>query len=163
MSDKRPWKHRVLLCVGSIGPLGHLPASGSVTVAVVGVPLFWVLADCPPYMYIVLVVVLTLASITVHELGDRILGENDSRQLVWDELVGYFIAVALVPFTWRTALLAYVVERVIDIVKVPPARWLDRHVHNGVGVVRDDVVAGLYTCGLLHTLLYLCPEWLGVQ
>jgi phosphatidylglycerophosphatase A len=153
-----------LLLSGSIGPLGHLPASGTVTVAVVGIPLVWMMQewlDWGPALYLSVVGVFTFLSVWMHQVGDRLLGEKDSSKLVWDELVGYFIAMACVPWSWQTVVLGFVLERAIDIVKVPPANHIERCWPGGWGVVGDDVVAGLYTCGILHLLLKFAPGLLG--
>ncbi len=162
MTETLQTRHRILLLVGSIGPLGHAPASGSVTVGIVGLPLFWVMHDWPPVGYAVGMLSFTLAAVWLHAKGDRILGEKDSRKLVWDELVGFLFAVAFVPFTWRLAAVAFVVERTLDIVKVPPANWVEKHWPGGWGVVGDDVVAGLYTCAVLHIIIRLVPAWVGL-
>lgn len=164
MANKRTRAQAVLLLAGSIGPLGHLPASGTVTVAVVGIPLYWLMHTWPWPMYLIVTTCFTAAGIWLHEVGDRILGTKDSRQLVWDELVGFMIAVAFVPWTWQLALLAFTLERVIDIAKVPPANHVERRWPGGWGVVGDDVVAGLYTCGLVHLATSCKPlaMWVGL-
>ncbi len=156
-------RQRVMLFAGSIGPLGHMPASGTVTVAAVGLPLFWAMSSLAPAVYCGVTVVFCLASVWMHEAGDRALGEKDSRKLVWDELVGFMVAVAFLPFTWRIALVAFLAERVLDIVKVPPANVIERKWPGGWGVVGDDVVAGLYTLGLLHALIRLAPSLFPVM
>lgn len=158
MTTKRPIHHKILLLVGSVGPLGHLPASGTVTVALVGVPLYRLMSGFSHGQYAIIVLLFTIASVFLHAKGDKLLGESDSRKLVWDELVGFGWAVAFLPFSWPLAVLAFLIERSIDIVKVPPARWIDNNWHGGVGVVLDDVVAGLYTLAILHALIYLA-EW----
>jgi phosphatidylglycerophosphatase A len=154
---------RTLLMIGAIGPLGHLPASGTVTVAVVGIPLYWIMYDWHWVAYAAATLAFTGASIWLHHAGDRILGEKDSRRLVWDELVGFLFAVAFLPFTWQLIVVAFLLERVIDIVKVPPADWIEKSWPGGLGVVGDDVVAGLYTCGIAHGLVWLAPTWAGVS
>lgn len=139
-----------------------MPASGTVTVAVVGVPLFWLVHRWPAPMFVVATLAFTGASIWLHAVGDRILGEKDSRKLVWDEIVGFLFAIAFVPFTWQLALVAFFLERFLDIVKIPPANWIERRWPGGWGVVGDDVVAGLYTCALLHGAIRMIPTWLGI-
>lgn len=156
------WQRTILL-IGSLGPLGHCPASGTVTVAVVGLPLYWLLHDEPWFLFVTCTLAVTLAAVWIHSVGDRILGQEDSRLLVWDEVVGFLIAVAFVPFTWQLAILAFLVERVIDIVKVPPANWIEDGWKGGWGVVGDDVIAGLYTCGLLHLVVRIAPAWVGLN
>lgn len=158
----RTFSHRLLLLIGSLGPLGHVPASGTVTVAVFGVPLFWFLSQRSIAVQIATVIGVALASVWLHHVGDRLLGEKDSRKLVWDEVVGYLVAVLVVPFTWHLAVVAFLVERVFDIAKVPPANLVERRLPGGWGVVGDDIVAGLYTRGILQLLITFTPKLVGL-
>ncbi|MCH7995355.1 MAG: phosphatidylglycerophosphatase A [Planctomycetes bacterium] len=162
MPAERTAFQRALLLAGSFGPLGHLPASGTITVAAVGIPLFWLTREWSSAAYVIAVTAFTAGAIWLHDIGDRILGEKDSRRLVWDEIVGFMIAVAFVPFTWQTVLIAFFVERAIDIIKVPPARWIERSWPGGWGVVGDDVIAGLYTCAVLQVLCKTMPASMGL-
>ncbi len=152
---------RALLLVGSLGPLGPLPASGTVTVAVVGIPLFYLMHQWHEIVYILVTLAFIAASIWLHDVGDRILGEKDSNKLVWDELAGFLVAVAFLSFTWKIAVLAFVLERAIDVSKVPPANWIEKHVPGGWGVVGDDLVAGLYTCVIVHLAAKYAPALVG--
>ena len=156
-------KRSALLLIGSIGPLGHLPASGTCTVAAVGVPIFYVLSELAPLPYAGLVIAFSLASVWLHARGDALLGEKDSRKLVWDELAGFLVAVAFLPgFTWQLAAAAVILERFFDITKFPPANWVERRLPGGWGVVGDDLVAGVYTCVLLHVGVNNLPGALGL-
>lgn len=156
----RTFGQRLLLLAGSLGPLGYAPASGTVAVAIAGIPLcWWMKSTLDNRAYLAVTVLFTLAAMLLHHAGDRLLGESDSRKLVWDELAGFFIAMYLVPMTWPLVVAGFLLERLIDIVKVPPARWVDRNIHSGLGVVLDDVIAGVYTCALLHLLRYVFPQW----
>lgn len=161
MASKRSPAQRILLLIGSVGPLGHCPASGTVTVALVGVPLFWLLHDWTLAALILLIVVVTAVSVWIHQVGDRLLGEKDSRRLVWDEIVGFLIAIVGLPFTPQVAVIVFFLERAIDIVKIPPAPWIERSWPGGWGDVGDDVTAGLYSCGIMHVLLYYFGSALG--
>lgn len=161
-ASRRTRLQRVLLAIGSLGPLGHAPASGTVAVAVAGIPLCWLMrSQLSNGVYLAVTIAFTLAAMALHHYGDRALGESDSRKLVWDELSGFFFAMWLVPFTWPLVVCGFFLERIIDIVKVPPANWIDARMHNGVGVVLDDVIAGLYTCLLLRGLVRFGPAWLA--
>lgn len=152
---------RLLLGVASLGPLGYLPASGTVTVAVVGVPMFYLLNAWTAAAYVAFTLAFTAAAIAIHDWGDRVLGTKDSRLLVWDEIAGFLVAVAFLPFTWRLAIIAFFVQRIIDIVKVPPAPWIEKHWPGGWGVVGDDLLAGAYTSILLHLLIRFAPILAG--
>lgn len=163
VSKKLTGLDRILILIGAIGPLGYMPASGTVTVAVIGIPLFWLMHEWSPIIYISTTLAFTAVSVSLHDVGDRILGEKDSRRLVWDELVGFLFAAAFLPFTWQLATLIFFLERAIDIVKVPPARWIEKKWPGGWGVVGDDVVAGVYTCVIAHIAIRLAPTLLGVS
>lgn len=144
-----------------MGPLGHLPASGTATVVVVGVPIYAWLTCLPANIYALVTIAVIGVSVWIHSAGDRLLKTKDSRQLVWDELAGFMVAVAFLPFSWKLAAIAVVLERGLDIAKVQPAAWIETHWPRGWGVVGDDLVAGLYTLGLLNLALHYWPE-LGV-
>lgn len=70
--------------------------------------------------------------------------DPDSSRIVLDEVCGMLVAGAFIDVTPWKLLVAFLLFRAFDIVKPFPARYLDRHVRNGVGVVADDLVAGLY-------------------
>ena len=162
-SVDRPLRERLILLIGGLGPLGRAPASGTVTVALAGIPVFILASalDVPLWAYLTALALLTGVSIWIHDVGDRILGEKDSRRLVLDELVGYFIAMIAVAPTWQLIALGFFIERAIDIAKVPGARQIERHIPGGWGVVGDDVVAGLYTLGILRLLMWAAPAAMG--
>lgn len=153
---------RALVWVGACGGVGYLPASGTVSVLLVGVPLYCLLQMTPPAVYAGIVIAFTFASVALHARGDRILGAHDSGALVWDELAGYWIAMIGLPFSWQLVALGFVVERGLDILKVFPANVLEDRLPGGWGVVADDVVAGLYALLVLHVAVRFAPGWLGV-
>ena len=164
-TERRRWTtgQQWLLGVASIGPVGNLPASGSWAVVLIGVPLFAILHGISPPVYLLLLFVLALVAVAVHQAGDRLLGTHDSPRLVWDEIVGFLTAVFAVPFTWQTCLVAFIVERALDVAKIPPAGLIERRLPGGWGVVGDDLIAGIYTCVLLHVLRWQVPGWLGLS
>lgn len=159
---QRTLTQRCFLAIGSLGPLGYLPASGTATVAIVGIPLFWWESKQTVVVQLLLGAALTVIALLLHGEGDRLLGEKDSRKLVWDELVGFWIAVLGVPFTWQLVVVAFLLERGLDILKFPPAHWIERRCPGAWGVVGDDVVAGLYTCAVLHALVRYLPATFGL-
>jgi len=165
-ASRRTAVDRIVLFVGSLGYLGFVPvASGTVAVAVAGVPLYLLLIlvwRLTPAEYLGVVAVLTLASVWIAARADRVLGEQDSSRNVIDELPGFLIALTGLPPTWQIVTAAFFLERAIDIAKLWPASWIERKWPGGWGVVFDDVAAGLYTLAILHGWLHLAPKWLGV-
>jgi phosphatidylglycerophosphatase A len=79
----------------------------------------------------------------------RRLGVEDYGGIVWDEMVGYWVAVAWLPPQWYWLLAAFVLFRFFDIVKPWPIDALDANFGGGFGIMFDDLVAGAYTAILL--------------
>lgn len=70
-------------------------------------------------------------------------GLHDEPQIVADEVAGLWLALVFVPATWWAAMLAFGLFRLFDITKPSLVGWLDRNVHGGLGVMADDLLAGL--------------------
>lgn len=85
------------------------------------------------------------------------IGEHDHGAIVWDEIVGYAIALLWAPLHWQTLLLGFVLFRLFDIVKPWPISWLDKKVHGGAGIMLDDIAAGLASLLALQLLLPYLP------
>lgn len=145
------WRQGVV-SIGSFGPIGTFTGSGTIAVGAVGIPVFWWLATLPRPVAGAATMVIALVAVAVHDAGGRILKEKDSHVLVWDEITGYLAAVVWLPFSWQLALVAFVLERAFDIVKIPPAPWIERRVPGGWGDVGDDLIAALYTRLVLELL-----------
>jgi phosphatidylglycerophosphatase A len=73
-----------------------------------------------------------------------VLGEHDSGRIVIDEIAGMLVALAGLPRQARAVGLAFVLFRILDVVKPWPAGWIDRRLPGGAGVVLDDIVSGVY-------------------
>lgn len=77
--------------------------------------------------------------------------EKDPRQVVIDEMAGFFVTILGIPqvFLWWMA--AFVLFRGFDVLKPPPIRGLQR-LPGGWGIMADDLVAGIYANICLHLL-----------
>lgn len=88
------------------------------------------------------------------DVAGRALDVDDHRSLVWDEFIGQWIALlpALIAPWWAVAA-GFVLFRLFDVWKPWPIRWFDSHVKGGMGVMIDDVLAGLMAALVLWLLL----------
>jgi phosphatidylglycerophosphatase A len=75
----------------------------------------------------------------------RDLGVADHGGMVWDEVVAFWAVLLLVPPGFTSQLAAFFVFRVLDVLKPPPIRAIDRRMKGGLGVMLDDAVAAFYT------------------
>ena len=80
------------------------------------------------------------------------LGVHDHGGIVWDEMVGIWMTLILLPNTWQWWLLGFVLFRILDILKPWPISVLDKHVGGGLGIMIDDMLAGLIAGALLYAV-----------
>ena len=114
--------------------------------------------------YLLVIVAGFVIGVWACNVASRALGVADHRSLVWDEFIGQWIALlpllvpALLPpsgFVWWMVLAGFALFRLFDVWKPWPIRWLDRRVKGGMGVMIDDVVAGIFAAVVLALGLYL--------
>jgi phosphatidylglycerophosphatase A len=146
---------RFILFLSSNAGLGYAPVAPGTFGTLAGIPVFYLMAPLPPVLYFLTWCGLLFLSFWAAGAAGKFYGVVDDGRIVIDELVGYLATVAFLPFSWTAAGLGFLVFRIFDIVKVPPANWLDRHLKNGFGVVLDDVVAGIYGAVALRLLMHL--------
>jgi phosphatidylglycerophosphatase A len=142
-----------VIATATWGGTGFSPfASG--TVGTLGaIPLYLVLAQLPLTLYLLSTVAFTLFACWVSGHAEEVFGEHDSGKIVIDEVAGYLVTMAGVTLSWQAVVAGFFLFRLFDITKPQPARWFDRSLKNGYGVVLDDVAAGLYACAATHLLL----------
>ena len=80
------------------------------------------------------------------------IGIDDHGGIVWDEFVGMFITMALLPNTGAWLLAGFIVFRIFDIWKPWPIRPIDAHLKGGIGIMLDDVIAGVFSLAVLKAI-----------
>lgn len=118
------------------------------------IPIYWLIQDLSWPLYISWLLVTFALGVYWCDRSSKQLGVHDHGGIVWDEFVGYWITMFLVPSSWLFMLVGFVLFRLFDIVKPWPISWLDRKVKGGFGIMIDDVLAGIYACAVLHGFIY---------
>lgn len=111
--------------------------------ALIAVPLAFGLKLAGPFPYAAATIVITVAGIWIAGHTARKLGAHDHPGINIDEVAGLLIAAAALPLDWRWLALAFCLFRLLDIAKPGPIRRLDRRLGGGVGIMADDVLAGI--------------------
>ncbi len=83
---------------------------------------------------------------------------KDPSECTVDEFVGTWISLIALPKTLWIIVATFFVWRILDIVKPPPARNLER-LNGGLGIMIDDVISGLYTLIIMHLVVYLLGKF----
>ncbi len=152
-------KNKHFIVFASVVYIGYVPyASGTITTLIAGIPLYIGFSKLPPVLYICALYIFFWFSCYVSHEAEIILREKDSSKIVIDELVGYLVTMIYLPVTWKIMIIGFILFRVIDIVKIYPANLVEIKIPGGLGVVLDDVVAGVYANIILQFIIRLFPE-----
>ena len=102
--------------------------------------------------FIITTILVCLSGIYICGRSAELLNTHDHPGIVWDEFAGMFITFLLIPITWQNLVAGFILFRLFDIVKPWPIKWVDAKVSGGLGIMLDDILAGLVACGCLHGL-----------
>ncbi len=149
--SKRPGPWVIL---AAWGPCGYAPVAPGTVGTLGAIPLYLVVSRLSPGAYVAFTFAFSVLAAYAAERAGRYWGVADASPIVIDEVAGYLLTMALVPFSWPAALAGFVLFRVFDVVKPWPASSLDR-VKNGFGVVMDDLAAGVWAWAALLVLRLL--------
>jgi phosphatidylglycerophosphatase A len=118
--------------------------AGSVVGLIVGCLLFAPIWRRSPAAFILIFLIVFIASCWVAGSAEKIFGEQDSSHIVIDEVLGMVVTMFMNPTGWIWLAIGFALFRIFDIIKPFPASYLDRHIHGGGGVMLDDIAAGIY-------------------
>lgn len=118
------------------------------------VPFYFLIQPLVWWAYLLVLIIGTLLGNYLCEFASKKLNVHDHGGIVWDEFIGFWLTMFLVPFSVVNLLLGFVLFRVFDMAKPWPISWLDKHVSGGVGIMLDDLAAGLAACASLHAILW---------
>jgi phosphatidylglycerophosphatase A len=134
---------------------GLSPVAPGTVGTLVGIPVYLLMSPLGLAAYCVVLAALCMLSVYVAGKSSQLLGVHDHGGIVIDEIVGFLVTMILAPEGWTWILAGFLLFRVFDILKPWPINVLDRRVSGGLGIVLDDLMAGIY--GGLSLLLI---EWL---
>jgi len=106
-----------------------------------------------PFAAVLLALVAILIGIPAATRVARAVQLKDPQFVVIDEVAGQLITMIAVPVSWKSLLAGFILFRGFDTVKPPPARQLEQ-LPEGLGIVMDDVAAGLYALLIMHVLVH---------
>jgi len=135
---------RLALLLATWWGAGYSPIAPGTAGTIAAIPFFLVLRLLPLYGYLACVLGIGLVACWAAGEAERIFQEQDSKRIVIDEAVGFFITMTALPPTWPYLIGGFCLFRCFDILKPPPIRLIERKVKGGYGVVLDDVLAGIY-------------------
>ena len=98
-----------------------------------------------------LVIFISVAVLT-SGLSRKLMGREDPPEIVIDEAAGFSVTLFLLPLSWFSLSLGFLLFRLFDIFKPFPIRRLEK-INGGIGIVLDDLLAGVYANLVLRLVL----------
>ena len=134
---------------------GYAPLAPGTAGTLVGIPLYLVFSAMPWPLWLITIIAFTCLAWYVSEEAEKLFGQKDARCIVIDEIAGLQWSLFLIEPTALHATLGFFLFRLFDIVKPFPARLFQDRLPGGLGVVADDLAAGVYTNAVLQLLIHL--------
>ena len=145
------WKNPIHFLAFGLGSGASPKAPGTVG-TLAAIPFFLLLQPLALHWYLLVLVVTFVIGIYLCGKTSDDLGVHDHGGIVWDEFVGYWITMFAAPAGWLWIIIGFILFRIFDIAKPWPIGWADKHVHGGLGIMLDDVLAGLMALACLQLL-----------
>jgi len=157
----------VFILIGTCLGLGYVPVAPGTAGALMGVVIFiGIVLLTPPAFHIWLIgsALLGVCFLTIitSPWAERYWKKKDPQIYVLDEVAGFLLTVLLfrTPSLVHTVIWCFVITRIFDIIKIPPARQLE-HLPAGWGILLDDLCSSIYAVGFLYILAAYFPVLVG--
>jgi len=129
---------------------GYSPIAPGTMGTLVGVALYAILPTTETF-YWILILCLIIGGTVISHLAENIIGQVDSPKIVVDEICGYFIVMAFLPKSLGLMFLGFLIYRVLDVIKIYPTKKFEM-LTGGLGIMLDDIYAGVITNLILHLI-----------
>jgi len=144
--------HTALTCIATIGFLGYIPFAPGTIGSLFALILF-LFTNLTLYAHFSVIIIGALLGTYASSVAEKLLNEKDSKKIIIDEFVGFYVSVIYLPKTPGFAIAAFLLFRFFDILKPLFISKLEKTLSNGLGIMADDILAGIYTNMVLQIWL----------
>lgn len=153
MTEKR-FNNQLVLFFAQGAWTGKAPIAPGTAGSLVGVLLYLALAGLSAGWYVFTCILAVGIAVWTAGQAEKLLGQKDAPSIVIDEIAGYLVAMSLLPSGWGFMAAGFILFRLFDIIKPFPLKRL-QDLHGGLGIVLDDVGAGIYANVILQIIALL--------
>lgn len=153
---------RIWFLISTFFGVGRLPKAPGTWGTLAALPLVFGLMHLGPMVYMGTTFFILILGIVASEALEKTRDSHDDGDIVIDEVVGILITMTWLPITWQSFVFSFLLFRLLDIWKPFPVKFIDKRVKGGLGVMLDDVAAGVLANVILQ-LIYSKTDWLGAQ
>jgi phosphatidylglycerophosphatase A len=135
--------------IATVFYIGYAPVAPGTFGSLAALAFVWIFKpDVLPLLAILTAVF--IAGVLSSHAVEKNTGIKDGKYIVIDEFAGYLVSVAFLPLTGGYIISAFFLFRFFDILKPPPIRNIEKTFHGGLGIMLDDLSAGIFTNILLQ-------------
>ncbi|NQY43204.1 MAG: phosphatidylglycerophosphatase A [Legionellales bacterium] len=138
------WRNPIYFLGFGFG-LGLFPKMPGTFGTLGAIPLYLLILDFSLVNYVVLCTILFILGVYICTITEIDSGIEDNPKIVWDEIVGFLVALSVTPVSIYWIIYAFVVFRVLDIIKPWPIYIIEKKTSSGLSIMIDDLVAGIMT------------------
>lgn len=131
--------------------VGYLPLIPGTFGSLVGVFLFY-LSRGSNFTYVLFTLGFIILGFLISGKAEKIFNKKDARCIVIDEITGMLLSLIFMPYDLRLMIFAFIIFRLLDALKPYPAARL-QNLSGSLGIMCDDIIAGLYTNIALQVVL----------
>ena len=145
-------KQTIIVFLATGAWIGYAPKAPGTFGSLAALPLCLLVSLLPGGAALVFVAATVLFSTWIAHASEKIIGQEDPKQVVIDEICGMLVALFALPFTPFFILGGFALFRLFDILKPFPIRWVDRRIPGGWGIMLDDLIAGLMANAVMRAI-----------
>lgn len=147
---QNPW-HFIAFGFGT----GAIPIAPGTCGTLIAIPIYLYLCTYSYKMYFIFASLITLFSIWLCGKVSAELEVKDHQGMCLDEIVGFLVTMLGAPAGWGWIIIGFILFRCFDIWKPWPLAWIDTHITGGLGMILDDVAAGLYSLIIMRFFAWM--------
>ena len=147
------WKRRVTILISTGLYTGYFPLAPGTWGSLLGLLVAISVGTLPIFLQILFVLLLAIVGYWASSHAIQIFHHSDPSKVVIDEVVGILITLIGIPVTGYWFTIGFLLFRLFDILKPAPAKYADQKIKGGLGIMLDDIVAGIYANILLHLMI----------
>lgn len=149
---------KLLVLIGTFFNIGKFPIAQGTLTSLITMLIFYfvnILLHTSCFTQIIAIIIIFFLGIPASSAGEKYFKKKDPGEIVIDEVAGQMIALLFIPLTLAYYFAGFLLFRIFDIFKPFPIGLIDKKMHGGLGIMLDDVLAGLYALACLHIIIYL--------
>ena len=135
--------------------VGNIPFAPGTFGSLIGLPLCFALAGISLAPAVLCTLLFISFAVYIADAAEKLLKRSDPGCIVIDEMAGMMVTLIGLPFNPITVVIGFIIFRILDILKPFAIRKLDRRIPGGLGVVADDVAAGIIANLLLRIIIQI--------